>query len=253
VKASERHKLKHDKYADAVALGIEWARKHRTAVLVAIAVILFGCACAVWITLAKQSAERDAYETFIEVEKIRFNPAEADEQEVNRIVNRCENIAEDYPGTTIAPQALLRAAQVLAQAGRTDEAIPAFQRTITAAAGRPGLNDIARRGLAQAFEDAGKLEKAIENYQLLIHDELSPASAQAYWDIGRCYHKLEKATMASEYFNRAISVAPDSAWAEMSRFCLAGFAAASGAPLPPSSATTGATPPKPPAQPPEDK
>ena len=222
MKASERHKLKHDKYADTVAKSIEWAREHRTRLLVGIAVVLFACAVATWLTLSRQSAEQAAGDLLSEVRNkayiVSFLLEKTDEKTITEVVASCDQIATDYPRTQAAPLALLRAGQVLNQTGRPDEAVSFFVRALELADNRPGTAALGRRGLAEALEQSGKLKEAIANYQMLIASDGSPTDAQVRWDIARCYERLGETDKARGLYGKILTDTPDTLWAELARF-----------------------------------
>ena len=222
MKASERHRLKHDKYADTVAKSVEWAREHRTRLLVALAVVLLACAFATWLTLSRQSAERAAGDLLSEVREkayiVSFMLEKTDEKTISEIVAGCDRIATDYPRTKAAPLALLRAGQVLNQTGRPDEAASFFRRALELADNRPGTVALARRGLAEALEESGKPKEAIANYRMLIAGDGSPADAQAKWDIARCHERLGETDKARDLYGKILTDSPDTPWAELARF-----------------------------------
>ena len=231
MKASERHKLKHDKYADTVAKAAEWAREHRTQLLVALAVVLLACTVATWLTLSRQSAEQTAGDLLSEVRNkayiVSFMLEKTDEETISEVVAGCDQIATDYPRTEAAPLALLRAGQVLNQTGRPDEAVSFFRRALELADNRSGTVALARRGLAEALEQSGKLKEAIANYQMLISSDGSPTDAQALWDIARCHERLEETDKARDLYGKILTDSPDTLWAELARFRIERTAAAS--------------------------
>ena len=69
MKASERHRLKQDAYADGVARAVVWMKKHQTrlvAVLVAALVVVIGV---MWVIASKRSAAAMAQSELAELDK----------------------------------------------------------------------------------------------------------------------------------------------------------------------------------------
>ena len=222
MKASERHKLKHDKAADTLALGVEWAREHQRPLLVSLAIILFACACMVWFTLSKQSNEETAAALLAIAESkaqiISYMREDTDEKTVREAVTAYDVIAKDYPQTEAAPLAVLSAGQVLMQTGRAEEATAFFRRVLEMAPNQAGMVMLARRGLAESLEGSDNLDEAIANYSVLLENTNTDATAQIHWDIGRCYARLGQTEKAAENLNKVITIAPDSAWARLAQY-----------------------------------
>ena len=221
MKASERHNLKHDKAADTLAQGVEWAREHRRPLLVGLAIILLACACAVWLTLSKQTNEEAAAALLATAETkaqiISYLRENTDEKIVREAVDAYDVIAKDYPETVAAPLAVLSAGQVLMQTGRADEATAFFRRVLEMSPDRAGMVMLARRGLAESLEGSDNLNEAITNYSVLLEGVSADATVQVYWDIGRCYAKLGQTDKATENLNKVITIAPDSGWAKLAQ------------------------------------
>jgi len=252
VKTSERHKLKHDLYADNVMKAALWAKRHRTRILTVAAAALLVAAAVVWIALARQEAENSAADLLAEVEAQANAIARAKDDKkaaaIKEVVAKCDLIAADYPESRAAPIALCRAAQVYAEAGRASEATPYFRRTIAESRGRAGLVDVARRGLAESLEDSGKLREAIEQYRLLLRDDAT--AAEVNWDIGRCYDQLNEPEQAETHYKKAVQLGSDTVWGELAQAALARLANPAPAETPPPP-KQGA--PKPPAEKPAAK
>jgi len=221
MKASERHKLKHDKAADTLAQAVEWARKHQRPLLIGLAIILFGCACAVWLTLTKQANEETAAALLAAADTkaqiISYLRENTDEKIVRETVAAYDVIAKDYPKAEPVPVAVLSAGQILMQTGRADEATAFFRRALEMTPDRAGMVMLARRGLAESLEGSDKLDEAIASYSALLENADADA-AQIHWDIGRCYARLGQTEKAVENLKEVITIAPDSAWAKLAQY-----------------------------------
>jgi len=225
VKRSERHRLKHDVYADRVVHLAVWARLHQTQLLVGVAAVLFIAASVVWVTLSHHSAEEAALEILAEVETraraaVFAKPAEQADA-VKDVAARCDLLAADHPNSDATPLALLRAGMLYCLIGRAREAVPYFERALELGDDRPGLAGLARRGLAEALEASAKYRQAIEQYRLLVEDGAGATRAQVNWDIGRCYDQLGEPDQAESFYTKAVQDGGDSGWADLARSRLA--------------------------------
>ena len=224
MKASERHKLKHDLYADSVVTAAVWAQRHQTRILLGVAVALVAGACAVWAALSHQSAREAGLELLSEIEaagqKAVAAKGEARDNAIKDAVARCDLLAADYANSNAAPLAMLRAGQLYGAVGRFRDAVPYFRRALELGGDKPGLAALARRGQAEALEESGKLQQAIEQYRLLIDSDASAAGVEANWDIGRCYDQLGESDRAEEFYKKVIAYGGNSAWADLARASL---------------------------------
>ncbi len=142
----------------------------------------------------------------------------------------------------MAPQALLRAAELLTATGEPVKAGAYFERLVEMAGAPEGMKALARRGWAASLEQSGDVEKAIVQYKTLAEASTAQEAVEADWDIGRCYELLKDPENAKGFYEKAIAAGPESQWADLARF--RGESLARG-PMPPESAapapaTTGA-------------
>ena len=228
MKASERHKLKHDKAAETMVGGLDWARHHQSviiAVFIALVVIVF-IAFSIASSrrqAAEQSAQllEDARQLANSVLKARAQGGEGD---VDAVVRQFEQIASDNPKSDMAAQALLAAGQLLLRAGSADQALPCLERAAAAAQRLPGLEAMARRGMAEALEAMGKPDGAIEQHMKFTTSSFDPEAVRAFWDIGRCYEELKDREKAEEFYTRAVQYGEKSEWAALAAFRLSELA-----------------------------
>lgn len=225
MKASERHKLKHDAYADTVVHAVTWARRHLTPILVTVAAVTFVAACLVWFFIGRQRAQAAAYGLLADIEeaasKATFAKPEQQPEAVKKVAGRCDLLAAEHPNSPSAPLALLRAGQLYNRIGRADEAIPYFRRALELGKRRPGLVRLARRGLAAALEESGRLRAAIEQYRLLGQDGTAAGNVQVQWDLGRCYEQLGEPDQAKRCYETVVQRGGTGKWAELARAGLA--------------------------------
>ena len=174
--------------------------------------------------LSRQAAEAAARELLADVElkaqMVPFEKPERRPEAVKETVGLCEMIAADYPNSAAASLALLRAGQTLVGSGRAKEAVPYFERALAMAHERQGVIALARRGLAEALEEAGDVRKAIAQYELLLGEPDSVGDARVYWDLGRCHEALGERQQAVDFYRRVVEHGGGSMWQELAKFRL---------------------------------
>ena len=88
----------------------------------------------------------------------------------------------------------------------------------------PGLRTLAQRGLAESLEAAGKFQEAVQEYNTLAADsqkaEARQETAEADWDVGRCYEHLGSIEQAKVFYAKAQELGGDSNWGNLARFGL---------------------------------
>ncbi len=228
MKASERHKLKHDKAAETMVTGLEWARHHQSviiAVFVALVVIIGG---AYWLASSRRQAAEQAAQMLEEAQRLANSVVNAKAQggpgEVDTVVRQFNQIATDNPNIDVAAEALLSAGQLLLRAGSAEQALRYLERAFAASERLPGLRAMATRGMAEALEGMGKPDKAIEQYVRFTTIPFDPEAVHAYWDIGRCYEELKDREKAEESYRRAVQYGEKTEWANLAAFRLSELA-----------------------------
>ena len=247
MKASERHRLKHDAYADTVYKVVAWAKENQTQIFSVLAVALILGVGAVWIIISRQTANAAAQALLAEVEAktqvsaMQFTFAKEDERDkiVKDAVNACEQLAGDYPGTEAAALGLLQVAKLHAGTGRWPEAASYYRRAMESSGAGTELVALARPGLAAALEADGKYQEAIVEYTHGTDGYSGAQAALVHWNVGRCYQQLHETERAREYYQKILDLAGNSIWADLARTGLAHLDMAPQALVaPPSSAAT---------------
>jgi tetratricopeptide (TPR) repeat protein len=222
VKAEERHKLKHDKYADTVMTGLQWAKEHQSSVIaVAVAVVILAGAV-VWTLRSRMQAQQDAQTQFNEyqtsADRALGMKDEARTEAIQDALTHLDGLVKSYPDSNVAPQALLEAAELLTATGQPAKAAGCFERLLGMAGAPEGMKMLARRGLAESLEQSGDVEKAIAQYKKLAETSTPQEAVEADWDIGRCCEILKDPENAKSFYRKAIESGGESKWAELARF-----------------------------------
>lgn len=221
MKASERHRLKHDKYAESVVGGLTWAQHHQNliaGVVIAILVIFGG---ALWLKWSRQASRTNAAEILADIETQAQRALQEEESKrpdvIQKALSAYDSLAATYPETASAKLGLVQAGDLLVKNGNFADAIKYYDKAIDAA-GKGGIGDLARHGKAVALESSGDYRKAIELYSYFAAEPTSLEGVQANWNIGRCYELLGEADQARAYYEKAAQYGEDSEWAELARF-----------------------------------
>ena len=222
MKAAERHKLKEDKYADTVVSGLQWAKEHQSKVIaVAAALVIVGGAI-VWTIHSRMQAQQDAQTQFNEyqasADRALGMKGDAQAEAIKDALSHLDGLVKSYPDSDVAPQALLRAAELLTATGEAAKAAGYFERLVEMPGAPEGMKALARRGWAASLEQSGEVEKAIVQYKTLAAASNPQEAVETDWDIGRCYELLKDPENAKSFYRKAIEAGGESRWAELARF-----------------------------------
>ena len=241
MKAAERHRLKEDKYAETVVSGLQWAKAHQSKVIAVVAVILILAGAVVWTLHARMQAQQDAQAQFNEyqtsADRALGMKDENKAEGIKDALSHLDGLVKQYPDSDVAPQALLRAAELLATSGQPAKAAGYFERLRDMAGAPEGMKTLARRGLAASLEQSGEVEKAIVQYKALAEASTPQEAVEADWDIGRCYEILKDPENAKGFYQKAIESGGESKWADLARFRVESLERG---PMPPESAPSAA-------------
>lgn len=241
MKAAERQKLKHDKYAETVVSGLQWAKEHQAKVIAVVASLLILAGAVVWTLHSRMQAQQDAQAQFNEYRTMADRALgmkdEARTEAVQDALTHLDGLVKSYPDSGVAPQALLQAAELLTATGRPAKAAGYFERLLGMSGAPEGMKALARRGLAASLEQSGEAEKAIVQYKALAASSAPQEAVEADWDIGRCYELLKDPENAKSFYRKAIELGGESKWAELARFRVESLERG---PTPPESAATSA-------------
>lgn len=118
--------------------------------------------------------------------------------------------ADAYPTSTAGITARYRAAALLAEAGRVDEARQQFERVVELD-GRGLYGRMARLGIAELNVRAGNYDAAIATYRELSLDTRGDLPVDAIlMQLGEAYRAAGKTTEAQQTFQRLTTDFPDS-------------------------------------------
>ena len=222
MKASERQKLKHDKYADTVVSGLHWAKVHQSKMIVGAAAVVIIAVALVWVAHTRIQAQQDAQAQFSEcqtsADRALAMKDEARTEAIKDALSHLDGLVKSYPDSDVAPQALLTAAELLTATGQPAKAADYFQRLVNMSSAPAGMKLLAMRGLAASLEQSGDVEKAIVQYKALAAASAPQETVQANWDIGRCYELLKDPENAKSFYQKAVESGGDSTWADLARF-----------------------------------
>ena len=224
MKASERHKLKEDKYVKAVASLAAWARQHRNGITAAVVVAVIAAAAVIWVAVSRSAAEEAAGALLAQARAkargVQWAKQEEKEKTVKEVVAVCDQVVADYPAADAAPLALVYAGQLLSSQEKPKEAAAYFRKALAMGKRFPALIRLARRGLAEALEVSGDMEAAVAEYHVLNNGSVGIESARACWDIGRCCESLGKKDAAVQHYRKAVETGAGTMWQILADFRL---------------------------------
>jgi len=141
--------------------------------------------------------------------KVQRKAAESENEAAARVAQATEpvtlmQLASEYKGKNIGAQALLRLADVQSHAGRSTEALKAYQEFLTVYPQHP-LVDSAQLGQAETMEAAGQLEDAKARY-LQMASRFSPYAVAAKLGAARCAEALGQTKEARQLYEELVPV-----------------------------------------------
>ena len=222
MKADERHKLKHDKYAETVVSGLHWAKVHESKVIAAAAALVIVAGAVAWTIHARMQERQEAESQFSEyqmsADRAQMMTGDARAEAVKDALAHLDGLVKSYPNSDVAPRALLRAGELLSVTGDPMKAAGYYERIVEMSGAPEGLKALARRDWAAALEQSGDVEKAIVQYKILAGLSATQEAVEADWDVGRCYELLKDPENAKVWYQKAIESGGDTKWAELARF-----------------------------------
>jgi len=227
VKPSDKQALKHDAYADTVFSAVAWAKKHQAPLIIAAVALVVVIVGVMLLLNTRRQSQEYSLQLLSEAQKqagalARLKPdatAEEKAAAVKEPLRQLDTLAREYGDTDAGRRGLILAGQLCAIVGQPAQAAGYFERAVAAAAGDPGLAQLARRGLAAALEDAGKTREALKQYQTLASAATAAVEqAHAWWDVGRCHETLSDKDAALQSYRKAVEKASGSKWGELAEF-----------------------------------
>lgn len=126
-------------------------------------------------------------------------------------------VAEQYPGTPAAAEALLRQGDMASQDGRWEEAIGAFRKFIEMFPDHP-LAGNALMGLGAAQEAMGRIPDAEDAYRRVFEGHRkSHRAAEARLALGELLLAQGRDREARQAFDELMSAYPQSVWVQLAR------------------------------------
>lgn len=135
---------------------------------------------------------------------------EGSAQEYKNVLERFNEIATKFPGTSSGKLAILYQGNIDLRLGEFDQAIQAYESFLQKGGKKRLYRSFAMEGLGYSYEGKKDYEKAINAYQKEIELGESFQLANAYLGLGRCYEKLGKAKEAVENYRSFMKVSQKS-------------------------------------------
>ena len=233
MKAQERHQLKQNEFADAVARVSDVVQQNRSAVTAGIAtllIVLIALGGFFWYRSHRNDEAGALLGKAMVVVQSPIAPAPTipgaqqnpgtfptDKARQEAALQAFQQVITSYPSTMAANAARYHAAGALMQLGRYPEAEKAFQDAIDHA-GSTIYGPVARLGLGEAYVAEKQYDKAIALYTDLSgqRDGALPIDG-VLMVLGRTYAKAGKVSEARATFKRVVDEFPESMYANDAR------------------------------------
>ena len=136
--------------------GFQWSRRHLTAVIAGVVVLLGIAAGILWFIYSRQQAQAAADAQLWKVQSSAslalMEKDAAREDAIRKVRADYDAILSSPSDASVAPLAAYWAASFLSEAGKPAEAAGYFERALDLAGAWPGLRTLAQRGLAESLE-----------------------------------------------------------------------------------------------------
>jgi tetratricopeptide (TPR) repeat protein len=124
-----------------------------------------------------------------------------------------QKLAEDNPRSVVAPMALLRAAKLLHEGGKLDEALKTLDQILTSYAGSAVI--VAAEGeKASVLEDKKQFAEALALNEKLARSGPEYLAPECYLNAARCAELNKDSARAQELYQKTISIAAGTSWAQ---------------------------------------
>jgi tetratricopeptide (TPR) repeat protein len=235
MKATERHHLKENEFAEWVIGAKAWYEANKNLIVIGGAVIVVLALAVVGTVIYRQSAAAKAQTdladamTVAEAQIVPPQAAEAGKAPVQptgtfpterarleAALPKLMAVADAYPASEAGVLARYRAASALVALGKTAEGIQRFQEV--AAKGSALYQVMAKLGIADAQVAAGQVDQAIASYKeaAALNSPDAPADG-ILMQMARAYQIAGKADEAKKTFKRVADEFPQSPYASVAR------------------------------------
>jgi len=124
-------------------------------------------------------------------------------------LERFQAVAAEHEGTVAGALALFEAAQLLGRLERADQSDEAWQRTLEATSGNPGLRGLVQQRIAEAHESHGDWAAAATAHEAAGAITTYPLRYWALVDAARCWKAGGENAKALALYERVEVEAPD--------------------------------------------
>ncbi len=133
---------------------------------------------------------------------------------LDEAIRRYREVAQQYPGTRSAEEALIQMGMLQSGAGKVEDAFGSFTEYL-ATYPRGRFRAMAGLGKAYAQEAKGDLQGTAQTLSLLLErDKNDPLAGEAYVTLGRVYEELKKPDEAMRVYEQVVERYSQSQWAQ---------------------------------------
>ena len=176
------------------------------ALAIAIALFLFQ----MWKSKQQDEADRRLALAMGAYQKIASSFREVAPEEYKEALEKFEEVATRFPGTSSGRFALLCAGNIHLRSGDFEKAIKTYETFLEKGEKERTYRFLALEGLGYAYEGKKDFGKALTAYQKMTEMGESSQGGSGYFNVGRCYEKLGKNKEASENYRAFLKLSPKS-------------------------------------------
>jgi TolA-binding protein len=128
-------------------------------------------------------------------------------------INNYRKLAQDYPHSGVAPLAFFRAGKLLHQTGKLDEALQTLDDVIKSYP-KAAITPAAEEAKACVLEDKVQFAEAQALHEKVAQSGPKYMAPECYLNAARCAELTKNAPQAKEFYQKTISLAPGTSWAQ---------------------------------------
>ena len=224
MRRERRQELKQDEFVDTLVWLWATFKLHQSEIATGIVVALVLVGLGMYVVPRWRHANDQAWTTLSVLEEsqamarsgMEGKPVEPPSAEVQKY----EKLAADYPRSGAAPLALYKAAKLLHDAGKLDEALKELGQLLNSYPSSE-VAPAAEAAKASVLEDQGKFAEAKSLYEGLAKKVAGAKAGPGYMapryylNAGRCAELTKDAAQAKTFYDKTITLAPGTPWAQL--------------------------------------
>lgn len=220
MKAKRRQELKQDEFVDTLVWLWETFKKNQQQIVTGVVVALVLVAVGTYVVPRWRHANDQAWATLSSLDQTMMasrygmggKPGAVEAGEIEKY----RKLAADYPRSTVAPIALYKAAQLLHETNKLDEALKILNELLSSYP-KSEIAPAAEAAKASVLEDQGKYAEARGLYEKVGESGPKYLAPECWLNAGRCAELAKDNAEAKTLYEKAKSLAAGTPWEQLAQ------------------------------------